>query len=221
VPTVYDVTTPDGLEYLTRWITLLQRPADLESIFVPTSCLGSYRDRIRMGSLWPIIMLLAFAAGLIGWDCVLEHRAKRRDKAYQQRGGWAIVQSGLYRVLPLTLGTTFVLVPSTSTRIFRTFLCDRIKYDDGYDGAGSVTRRILQVDLTIDCDSDEYADTCNTALVMLLLWPVGGEHLHSLTLSRAANTLRSPCERWPTLLQSPWCTPYFCGQAATRSVRAL
>jgi hypothetical protein len=129
VPSVYDVVPPVGLEHYTRWVNLLQRPADLESIFVPTACLGSYRTRLLFGSLWPIVLVLLFGAGFIAWECVLEYRAKS-NTVRQPRGIAAKVEAGLYRVLPLTLGLTFVLVPSTSTRIFKTFLCDPIQYDD-------------------------------------------------------------------------------------------
>jgi hypothetical protein len=121
VPSVFDVTPPPGLDQYTRWVNLLQRPADLESIFLPTVCLGSYRIRILFGSVWPIILILIFAAGFIAWECVLERRANKKDRTRLPRGSLSIVQAGLYRVLPLTLGLTFVLVPSTSTRIFKTF----------------------------------------------------------------------------------------------------
>jgi hypothetical protein len=94
----------------------------------------------------------------------------------------------LQQTLPLTLLLTFLVVPSTSTRIFKTFLCDRIEYDEGE------TRRYLHDDLTLDCDSDEYEGTLSTALVTLVLWPVGIPVLYAalLWLSREAISIGAP-----------------------------
>eukprot|EP00966_Prymnesium_polylepis_P099568 2306053-Prymnesium_polylepis.2 len=100
----------------------------------------------------------------------------------------------------MTLGLTFVLVPSTSTRIFKTFLCDLIQYDD----ASSDTRQYLQVDLTLNCDSDDYVDTRNTALVMLAIWPVGIPVMYAVLLLATRSTLRkgiqSPLSRATSFL---------------------
>jgi hypothetical protein len=183
VPSVYDVVPPVGLEHYTRWVNLLQRPADLETIFVPTACLGSYRTRILFGSLWPIVLLLLFAAGFITYECVLEYRA-RNDPARQWRGITATVEAGLYRVLPLTTGLTFVLVPSTSTRIFKTFLCDPIQYDD------AVTQHFLHVDLSLNCDGDEYTETYSAAVAMLVIWPVGIPALYAILILGSRGALR-------------------------------
>eukprot|EP00966_Prymnesium_polylepis_P069049 1604238-Prymnesium_polylepis.1 len=59
------------------------------------------------------------------------------------------------------------MVPSASTRIFKTFLCDPIEYN------ANLTRRVLQEDLSLDCDSAEYDKTKDSAIVMVALWPVG------------------------------------------------
>ena len=40
--------------------------------------------------------------------------------------GKSLVVAGLARALPMTLVVTFVLVPSTSTLIFKTFLCGNV-----------------------------------------------------------------------------------------------
>ena len=64
------------------------------------------------------------------------------------------------RTLPLALGLTFLVVPSTSTRIFRAFLCETFQYD------GDSTHRYLHTDLTLSCDTGEYdasaSPTCFT-----------------------------------------------------------
>ena len=43
VPSVYNVSTPPGAEEYTKWMDLLEFPADLGvSIVVPAACFGSY-----------------------------------------------------------------------------------------------------------------------------------------------------------------------------------
>eukprot|EP00966_Prymnesium_polylepis_P059660 1383591-Prymnesium_polylepis.1 len=72
--------------------------------------------------------------------------------------------------------TTFVLVPSSATRIFKTFLCASFNYDDSGD-----VRSYLNDDLDLRCDaelegatySDMYGATRRVALVMIGIWPIG------------------------------------------------
>eukprot|EP00966_Prymnesium_polylepis_P223484 5170907-Prymnesium_polylepis.1 len=79
-----------------------------------------------------------------------------------------LILEGLKKVLPLTLVVTFILVPSTSTRIFKSFLCDSIVETDGV-----APRRYLADDLALDCLSGEYDGTRNTAIVLIVCWTVG------------------------------------------------
>ena len=74
--------------------------------------------------------------------------------------------AGLQQVLPLVQQTTFVVVPSTATRIFRTFLCDSIEY-----GNGNV-RPYLLADLTLSYNSPEFPIT-NVVISMLVVWACG------------------------------------------------
>ena len=74
---------------------------------------------------------------------------------------------GLQRVLPVTLIVTFVLVPSTSTRLFKTFLCDKIEFGVGEQ------RRYLHDDLSLNCNHDDYSATRTVAIAFIIVWPVG------------------------------------------------
>jgi hypothetical protein len=42
IPTVFDMDPPSGLEQYTRWMHLLELPADLSNILIPAACFGSY-----------------------------------------------------------------------------------------------------------------------------------------------------------------------------------
>eukprot|EP00966_Prymnesium_polylepis_P269864 6234160-Prymnesium_polylepis.1 len=88
-------------------------------------------------------------------------------------------------MLPVTLGLTFLVVPSTSTRIFRAFLCETFQYDE------DTKRRYLYADLTLSCDSDEYRNTQATAFAMLALWPVGIPLLYAVLLWASRDALRT------------------------------
>ena len=109
------------------------------------------------------------------WFLAQANLATERQRLMLLRISVALA-AGLRRVLPLTLGLTFLVLPSTSTRIFRAFLCETFEYDEG------VSQRYLYADLTLSCDSDEYESTKATALVMLAVWPVGVPMLYAVLL---------------------------------------
>jgi hypothetical protein len=124
--------------------------------------------------------MLATAAGCVGSEIAKALR-KRDSTLVAARRYRAAVLAGLQRALPLTLVITFALVPSSSTRLFGTFLCDAIQFSDPLqstsdptqDEATVVTRRYLQSDLSLDCDSKEYSSTRAVAMLFVLVWPVG------------------------------------------------
>jgi hypothetical protein len=90
----------------------------------------------------------------------------------------AAIPRGLARSLPLMLIVTFTLVPSTSMRIFETFLCDSFEYDPSVND----TRRYLHHSLDLSCNSRDYEVTRNTALVTLGVWPIGVPLLYAMLL---------------------------------------
>eukprot|EP00966_Prymnesium_polylepis_P156487 3615528-Prymnesium_polylepis.3 len=71
---------------------------------------------------------------------------------------------------------TFLVVPSASMRIFKTFLCEPIEYRTGD------MRRYLRADLSLSCDGDEYQATSTTAFVWMTVWPVGIPLLYAALL---------------------------------------
>jgi len=97
-----------------------------------------------------------------------------------------VIVAGLQRVLPLALGLTFLVLPSTSTRAFRTFLCEKIIYHDP-----SETRRYLAADLALSCESDEYEITRRVAISMLVLWPVLTPLLYTVLLWASRDAFRT------------------------------
>eukprot|EP00966_Prymnesium_polylepis_P007737 177448-Prymnesium_polylepis.1 len=78
-----------------------------------------FRTQIWVGSTWPLGVIVAGAGCLIGSEFVQEECRRSSDQGLEERIHTAVA-AGLKRVLPPTLGLTFLVVPSTSTRIFRT-----------------------------------------------------------------------------------------------------
>jgi len=103
------------------------------------------------------------------------------------RGLRAAARAGLQRALPVTLVVTFLLVPSTATKIFKTFLCDPFEFDP----AANTTRSYLHNDLALSCESDEYVATENLAYAMLFVWPVGVPLLYAILLWASRDALLS------------------------------
>ena len=156
-------------------------------------------DRLWISASWPVVFLLVVAAASMVWELVRSRFAKtpaviagRGNNAAVRAGIVALpmkpsfwIWAGLQRIVPLTLGLTFLLVPSTSTRIFKTFLCDRIEYDS------FEIRRYLHDDLATSCDSDEYTDTRRVAIGALVVWPVGTPALYALLLWVSRDALQT------------------------------
>eukprot|EP00966_Prymnesium_polylepis_P180208 4172821-Prymnesium_polylepis.1 len=178
-PSVFDVQPPVGLEEYSKWTILLELPSELENVFIATSCLGNYHRRVLLGSLWPGGLVLLFALGFVGWDFL--RRCSRGDRTPQS--SVATVKAGLQRVLPMTLAITFVVVPSTSMRIFRTFVCEPVEYGNGE------TRRYLKADLSYLCNSDEYEEARSTAFLFIAVWPVGIPVLYMVLLLASRRAL--------------------------------
>ena len=180
MPGIFNVLPPVGLEEYRRWMDLLELPAAFEGIFVPPACLGDYRTQIWIASTWPLLLVLLCALIFLGIEAWRNHRSKsgsarRRPKAVITAAGRA--------VLPLLLGLTFLVVPSTSTRLFKTFLCDRIEYNDTEE------RRYLHAYLELSCDSDDYKETRRLSTVMLGVWPIGIPLLYTVLLVASRHAL--------------------------------
>eukprot|EP00966_Prymnesium_polylepis_P069104 1605583-Prymnesium_polylepis.1 len=157
----------------------------MENVVVPPSCLGDYHRRLWVGSFWPVVVLLTFAGGFIVWDLFLLLRTGERITARLIGIG---CRAGLQRFVSLMIGVTFLVTPSVSTRIFKTFRCEPIRYNDDGDGA---SRRYLHADLSISCDNDKYQQMRTTAFAMMACWPIGVPILYMVLLVASRNALRS------------------------------
>jgi hypothetical protein len=138
-PSVFDVTVPNGLEEYTRWVYLMTLPSDLGAdLIVPAGCFDSFRQRLLISSSWPIALLVVAATSSVIREIARDTWQKASNRIMILRSRRAAVLVGLQHTLPLALLLSFLLVPSTSTRLFKTFLCEPIEYD-----MQNTTRRCL------------------------------------------------------------------------------
>ena len=201
VPSVYNMDPPPGVEVYTGWLRLLELPANLENILIPTACLGRYRTRLLLGSTWPIVLVLLMSTCFMSWELAQEFnptstralRLQRSQSGLQQALSTSssarvcnAVRRGLQATLQFTLVLTFVLVPSTTMRIFRTFLCDPIEYN----AAVGTTYRYLHDDLALGCDSPQYQSTRSIAFALMCVWPVGTPVLYAVLLWVSRHAIR-------------------------------
>jgi hypothetical protein len=119
------------------------------------------------------------------------------------RNSGAAVRAGLQKSLPIMLLVTFLLVPSTATRIFKTFSCIAFEYDDLVTRECACRSKSTHVwrlfypfrnvripcavadlldDLRLRCHSDEHVRTRTAAIAMLFFWPVGTPCMYAVLL---------------------------------------
>jgi hypothetical protein len=188
VPSVYGVTAPDDLDGFVAWMDILELPAEWDNLLMPTACVGTYRARLVIGSSVPIVILLVAAVSAIVRERLRDFNW-RGSILVARRSKRALLEAAMRRILPLTLGVTFILVPSMSTRIFKTFLCNSYEFtrnltaaDHGLEESASTKMRYLKDDLALSCDSALYRSTRNTALACIVLWPVGVPLMYTMLL---------------------------------------
>ena len=86
------------------------------------------------------------------------------------------------RYVRLQLLLLFLVLPATSTTIFRAFLCDG---NFGVEGAN-----FLEADYKLSCDSDEYQRLRVVAIVGIIMYPIGVNVLYATLLWRSRGSIR-------------------------------
>jgi hypothetical protein len=159
--------------WLTRVTPLTRQPA----------CVGDYRSRLWFASTWPIALVVVAFMGFVVWGLAVLRTSS--DENARARTFGETLRRALQLVLSVTLMLTFLVVPSISTQIFRTFLCDSFEYD----GDTGEARRYLRADLTVSCESADYSATRRTAMGLLVLWPIGVPAMYALLIRASREAL--------------------------------
>lgn len=140
--------------------------------------------RLLLAALWPVVVLLVITIASVSKESARYHIS--HPKLSDSLGtSWAAAQEGVQRIVPAALLITFVLVPSRATQIFQTFKCDSFAYSP------QETRRYLNDDLSVDCDSPEYAALRTSAFILVFVWPMGVPILYVLLLWASRKSIQS------------------------------
>lgn len=155
---------------------------------VPAECLGSFRARLLLKALGPLVVLGLFVSGgaIIGISArsSVSHAATRLPAA-------PAVSDGVMYTLPIVLVGLFALVPSVCARIFSTFSCEAFVIDD----ETSEEVWYLFADSSIECYSHEHAELTMVAGWLILLWPIGVPSLFAALLFASHRSDHA----WPAL----------------------
>ena len=117
-----------------------------------------YIDFLLIDTLYPLVLLLVLFV-----MCAL-HRAYMRCNG-SARDAEAKVES---YYLAIAVAFTYVILPGTSTSIFRTYPCQNVDPDDSDSG----DNWFMRSDYSISCSSDRYYFGVSWATAMIIVYPV-------------------------------------------------
>lgn len=160
------------------WVLSVEFPANFTSFIsslgfinldfveaLPLDCYmeNNYIRQLVVMTCTPIILsLLLFMASKI-YECV---KPDHKDAIHTHYFSFFLV-------------LTFLVFPSVSGKIFRTFSCDELDNGKSY----------LRADYSIDCDSNEYSFGIYWAILMIFIYPVGIPLLYFCLLYSKRNEL--------------------------------
>ena len=163
MPSNFDVSAPDDLNWMVDFVSW-PKAIGIEML-VPGECFGDYQRRLVATGVWPFGMMVLITIASIGREAArfatsrgMRHLAEANCLEWQ-----VLIAEGIRQAIPITLVITFILLPSTAYRIFRSLLCDSFSEDDD-NGA---RRRYLRDDLSLECDTDAYDANYRTAMVLI------------------------------------------------------
>jgi len=139
-----------------------------------------------------IIVFSAFAFQRIQLFYKEKNRLRRREK----------VKRLFVRYFALFVMITYMVLPSTTAKIFKIFNCIDVD-PDHYDKTGAA-HRFLLVDYAVDCDSANYKFGLSWAYIMILVYPIGLPSMFFtlLFVNRSEIRLRGLKQRENTFLDS-------------------
>ena len=113
-------------------------------------CRSCFR-RLFISASWPIALVILAVAGFAGAELTRECAGNTPTP----RGSHAALRDGLQSALPLVLVLSFIVVPTISTIVFKTFLCVTFEYDTSQ----GLTQRYHSVDLEMRRERSALAAT--------------------------------------------------------------
>ena len=171
-----DTLAGGAIDDLQRGLTAAFRFADLA---VPSKCYGTKLHQLIGAAFTPYALFLLLAVQIaVAARC----RGRRHET-----GLVALASSGLRSALPAGLFLSFLLLPSISSLIFRSFLCDAFVYND----ATGTTRSYLHSDYSMECGTPSHQRLERWAYGLIPLWPAGVPALYLIFLLACRRTIRA------------------------------
>ena len=122
---------------------------DLTSLIVPNECLGSFRQRLLMASLLPLVLICL----VVGYKVVRRRRAS--------------LYAACLSALSPSLIIVFIFAPSTNLKIFQIWDCEPYEFSDGED------HYYMRASLGIQCYTAKHREMYPAFFVFMALWPIG------------------------------------------------
>ena len=185
IPSVYVLTVPETLVggAIDDLLWGLSAPFRFIDLAVPSECYGTMLQKLLGAAFIPYAFFLLLAveqAIQIGVAAHLQGRSHENRPV-------ALAASGLRAALPAGLFLSFLLLPSISSLIFRSFLCDAFMYDD----ATGATVSYLQADYSMECGKPSHQRLERWAYGLIPLWPAGVPALYLAFLLACRRTIRA------------------------------
>ena len=141
---------------------------------IPAACIGSFRDRLILKAVSPIVFLGVVILGRMALAITMRWMEEFMLSNPRPRFASAIEAAahGFMRTLPFTLVVLFAIVPPVCTRIFSAFSCRSFGYNDDAE-IDDGERRYLVADLGEPCYGESYDQVVGTAWVFIWIWPIG------------------------------------------------
>ena len=183
-PSIFRLVAPEGAGYVAWMRTILELPQSFGiTAIVPDGCTGSFHNRLLISTWGPLLLCALVALVYLIQELVQIRLGVTQKKKVTLR---AVIREAFGRgALPFALLLTFVLLPSTANRIFKTFQCESFEVD-----SNGATARFLVEDLSFNCESDEYYELQRDAIIMVCIWPVGVPLFYSFLLWASRRDLR-------------------------------
>ena len=175
-----DTLVGGAIDDLQRGLTAAFRFIDLA---VPSKCYGTKLHQLIGAAFTPYALFLLLA---VEQAVQIAVAARCRGRRHQTSPA-ALAASGLRSALPAGLFLSFLLLPSISSLIFRSFLCDAFVYND----ATGTTRSYLHSDYSMECGTPSHQRLERWAYGLIPLWPAGVPALYLIFLLACRRTIRA------------------------------
>ena len=169
LPSVYGVRLDKRLWEWAGFLRIIN--FKLTDLLIPGNCLGSMKDRLIVGAVWPYFVIIAAILGIFVHALVAMGIVGIKEN----------VNILFNRTLYVTILILYLVLPSVSNSIFEAIKCEAFRNDED-QGVNSY----LVADWSIKCESSnaEYSSLKKIFWVLFCFWPILVPCVFSVLLKR-------------------------------------